>query len=99
MKNFILLLALFFGIHTLDAKPEKTPKKELTEAQQLRVAEMENRLAEIKAMDFRSMSKAEVKEIKGELKEMKAEARASGNGIYFSAAAIIIIILLLILLL
>lgn len=98
MKNFILLLALFFSIHTADAKPEKNPKKELTEAQQIRLAEMESRLEEIKAMDFKSMSKAEIKDIKGELKEMKAEARATGNGVYLSIGAIIIIILLLILL-
>jgi hypothetical protein len=102
MKNFILLLALFFTVNAadaaIDAKPGKTPKTELTEAQLIRKAEMEARLAEIKAMDFKSMSKSEIKEIKEEMKRMKEEARATGNGIYLSVGAIIIIILLLILL-
>ena len=98
MKNLILLLALFLIVQNSEAKSEKDPKKELTEAQQIRMTEIEDRLEEIKAMDFRSMSKAEIKEIKGEMKEMKAEARATGNGIYLSVGAIIIIILLLILL-
>ncbi|MBN7809719.1 hypothetical protein J0A68_02040 [Algoriphagus sp. H41] len=99
MKNFILLLALFFTVNATEARPENKPNKELTEAQQIRKAEMEARLAEIKAMDFKSMSKSEIKEIKEEMKMMKEEARATGGGIYLSVGAIIIIILLLILLL
>jgi hypothetical protein len=98
MKNLILLLALFFFVNTSEATTDKTPNKDLTEAQQIRLAQMESRLAEIKAMDFKSMSKEEIKEIKAEMKEMKAEARATGNGVYLSVGAIIIIILLLILL-
>ncbi len=103
MKNFILLLAFFFTVNATDATSEsssdKSPKNELTEAQQIRKAEMEARLLEIKAMDFKSMSKSEIKEIKEEMKMMKEEARATGGGIYLSVGAIIIIILLLILIL
>lgn len=98
MKNYILLLALFFTVQTADADPVNKPKAELTEAQQLRMTEIENRLQEIKAMDFSSLSKSEIKEIKAEMKVMKEDARAMGNGIYLSVGAIIIIILLLILL-
>ena len=98
MKNIILLLAFFLIVQNSDAMSDKNPKNELTEAQQIRMTEIENRLEEIKSMDFKSMDKGEIKEIKGEMKEMKAEAKAMGNGIYLSVGAIIIIILLLILL-
>jgi len=98
MKNLILLLAFFLIVLNAEAMSNKNPNTELTPAQQVRVTEIEDRLEEIKAMDFRSMSKTEIKEVKVEMKEMKKEARALGNGIYLSVGAIIIIILLLILL-
>lgn len=98
MKKVYLLFTLFLCIQLSPANAEKNPAKELTHAQQIRLTEMENRLEEIKAMDFKSMSKNEIKEIKTEMKEMKAEARATGNGVYLSIGAIIIILLLLILL-
>ncbi|GAA0877302.1 hypothetical protein GCM10009119_02700 [Algoriphagus jejuensis] len=99
MKNLILLLAFSLIVLNTEAMPEKNPKPELTEAQQIRMTEIENRLKEIKGMDFKSMSKSEIKEVRAEMKEMKEDARAMGNGIYLSIGAIIIIILLLILLL
>lgn len=98
MKKLLLILTLFLSVQIAEATPGKNPKKELTEAEQIRLTEMENRLEEIKAMDFKSMSKDEIKSVKTEMKEMKAEARATGNGVYLSIGAIIIIILLLILL-
>lgn len=98
MKKLLIILVLFLGVQLTEASPLKNPKKELTEAQQLRLTEMENRLEEIKAMDFNSMSKNEIKAIKSEMKEMKAEAKATGNGVYLSIGAIILIVLLLILL-
>jgi len=98
MKSLILVLSFFLVVLNAEAMPDKNPKNELTPAQQVRITEIENRLEEIKAMDFKSMSKDEIKDIKEEMKEMKAEARATGNGVYLSIGAIIIIILLLILL-
>jgi hypothetical protein len=81
-----------------ETKGKNNDKTELTDAQKARVTEMENRLEEIKGMDFQSMSKAEKNDVKMEMKEMKAEARATGNGIYLSIGAVIVIVLLLILL-
>ena len=103
MKKLLTILALFLSVQMLNAAPTETKgtkddKSELTEAQKARVTEMENRLEEIKGMDFQSMSNDEKKEVREEMKEMKAEARATGNGVYLSIGAIIIIILLLILL-
>lgn len=49
MKKILTILALFLSVQFVHATPEKDPKKELTEAQQIRLAEMEERLEEIKA--------------------------------------------------
>lgn len=60
---------------------------------------MINRLEEIKAMDKSSMTRVEKKELRKEVKEIKANLRSSNSGVYLSVGAIIIIVLLLILLL
>ena len=56
-----------------------------------------NRLNEIKDMDKSEMSRAEKRELRKEVKAIKADLNSSGNGIYLSVGAIIIVILLLIL--
>lgn len=58
-----------------------------------------DRLEEIKAMDKSEMTRAEKKELRKEVKAIKADLKSTGNGVYLSVGAIIIIILLLILLL
>jgi hypothetical protein len=60
---------------------------------------MMNRLEEIKALDKSSMTRVEKKELRKEVKEIKANLKSSNSGVYLSVGAIIIIILLLILLL
>ncbi|MBP4142152.1 hypothetical protein MW871_11200 [Flavobacterium sp. I-SCBP12n] len=60
---------------------------------------MLDRLEEIKAMDKSDLSSAEKKELRKEVRTIKADLKSSGNGVYLSVGAIIIIILLLILLL
>ena len=57
------------------------------------------RLQEIKDMNKENLSRAEKKELRREVKEIRKELIADGKGIYLSVGAIIIIILLLILLL
>ena len=58
-----------------------------------------NRLNEIKAIDKSSLSSSEKKELRKEVRAIKAELKSTGNGVYLSVGAIIIVILLLILLL
>lgn len=58
-----------------------------------------NRLEEIKAMDKSNLNSSEKKELRKEVRTIKASLRASNNGVYLSVGAIIIIILLLIILL
>lgn len=60
---------------------------------------MLNRLEEIKAMDKSEMKASEKKELRKEVRTIKANLAASNNGVYLSVGAIIIIILLLILIL
>lgn len=64
-----------------------------------KVKVMLNRLEEIKAMDKSDMKASEKKELRKEVRTIKAQLKASNNGVYLSVGAVIIIILLLILIL
>lgn len=70
-----------------------------TAAANAHVESLVNRLNEIKDMDKSDMSRAEKRELRKEVKSIKADLKSSGNGIYLSVGAIIIVILLLILIL
>lgn len=80
---------------------EKNPTEISTNPKELtpEVKIMINRLEEIKAMDKSSMTKVERKELRKEVKAIKANLKSTNNGVYLSVGAIIIVILLLILLL
>ncbi|AKP51458.1 hypothetical protein [Cyclobacterium amurskyense] len=104
MKKIAYLLSLVFLFTSLapaamakdgDSNPEK---KELSPEDQARLKELDNRILEIKAMDFKSMDKSEKKEIRKELREINKEAKERGSGIYISTGAIIIILLLILIL-
>lgn len=96
---FLSIVFLFMAFApTASAKDSKKEKEELTAEQQERLDEINLRVEEIKSLDFSEMTKAERKEVRKELKEMKVEAKEMGNGIYLSVGAIIIILLILILL-
>jgi hypothetical protein len=58
---------------------------------------MLDRLKEIKDMDKSKMKRAEKKELRKEVKAIKATLRSTNNGVYLSVGAIIIIVLLIIL--
>ncbi len=60
---------------------------------------MLNRLDEIKKMDKSELSSSEKKSLRKEVRAIKTNLKASGNGVYLSVGAIIIIVLLLIILL
>lgn len=106
IKNFsiILMMVVAFTIggtsSALAADPAK-PLSELTEREVgVSMDIMTKRVAEIKKMDRKSLTKQERKELRNELKEMNKAAKAMGQGgVYLSIGGIIIIILLLILIL
>lgn len=89
---------LGLSVNTVSATTTKD-KVELSVEQKAQLERITNRVEEIKAMDKSDLSRAERKELRKELKEMKQQARAMGGGVYLSVGAIIIIILLLILIL
>lgn len=68
----------------------ETPKEVLAK-------QINTRLMEIHKMDKSNLTKAEKKELRKEVKDLRSQARS--QGIYLSVGAIIIIILLLILIL
>ena len=96
--SFALIFMLGISMNTVSAATTKD-NVEMTMEQKAQLEKITNRVEEIKAMDKSNMSKAERKELRKELREMKKEARAMGGGVYLSVGAIIIIILLLILIL
>src|SRR5688572_13133631 len=60
---------------------------------------MLSRLETIQAMDLKGMPRAEKKQLRKEVKEIKSNLQAANGGVYLSVGAIIIILLLIILLL
>lgn len=64
-----------------------------------RVAELTQRMLEIKAMNKSELTRTERKNLRNELREAKKEMKVNNGGIYLSLGAIIIIILILILIL
>lgn len=100
MRRIAYFLSMVFLLSSLApaamAKEGKEPEVLSPEAE-LRLKEINNRVEEIKAMNFAEMGKSERKEIKKELREINKEAKAIGGGIYLSVGAVIIILLILIL--
>jgi len=110
MHQLILTSMLFliaFNSHaanSTDKKDDETMKAKIaamTEQQkEARYEEIKARIEEIKNMDKSTLTKAERKDFKNELRGMQKEAKALGRGgVYISLAGIIIIILVLILIL
>lgn len=106
----ILPLLCFFLLMTVgtvnatvvvfENSPLKEKRDSLTEAQKARVRVLENRVAEIKTMDRSTLSKADRKALRRELKDLNREARKmSGKSFVLILTTLIAVILLLILLL
>ena len=111
-KHYAILLAL--GATTILSTPafadgtkdhfkiDQANFQKLNSAEQQRVLEIGARWDVIANMDRSDLSKADRKELRTEVRSLKAEANSfnrDGTVIYLSTAAIIIIILLLILIL
>jgi len=106
MKKLILSVfaaAMLVSLFPVQARAENapipvtttttTPANEEAEAQAMLA-----RLNEIKAMDLKSLSTAQKKELRHEVKDMKSHMKRDG-GVYLSVGAIIIILLILLLVL
>lgn len=99
----ILLAATFFmfiSVAGFSAAIEPALTGVNTEETSHRVAELETRLNEIKALDIKSMSRSERRVLRREVKAIEKEMKTmSSGGVYISVGGLIIIILLLIILL
>ncbi|MDN3669080.1 hypothetical protein QWY93_07050 [Echinicola jeungdonensis] len=103
MKRITYFLAVMFCftafVPEIKGETDKKEKIELSEKEKARLEEINLRINEIKAMDFSELDKAERKELRKELRDIKNETKALKKGVYLSLGAIIIITILLILLL
>lgn len=103
MKKLIYSLILVFTLGitstTVSAATKNETKTEMTAEQKVQFERLVNRVEEIRKMDKSNLTRVEKRALRSELKELKEQARAAGQGVYLSVGAIIIIILLLILIL
>jgi len=102
MKKLIyLFLFLFTLTTTVNATPaiEDKPKTELTLEQKAELEYITKRVEEIKAIDKSTLTKAERKALRKEVKELKKRSDFLSQNITLSLGAIIIILLLLIIIL
>jgi hypothetical protein len=98
LMMMVLSLSIFPST-TSAAEKNSTAVPASTKEMPAEVKVMLNRLEEIKAMDKSNLKSSEKKELRKEVRAIKANLATSSNGVYFSVGAIIIIILLLILIL
>ena len=95
IRTLLLICLVAFGTPVL-ADPT-TPSTVPVESKEEQLARLERRLEEIKAMEFDKMTRAEKKQLRGEVRQIKKEMKAI-SGIYISVGALLIIILLIVLL-
>lgn len=99
-----LVLTVFISISASAATPSVTAEKPTKVSKTEKLMESEegkvilSRLEEIKAMDKSEMTAKEKKELRKEVRALKAQAAQIGGGVYISAGALIVILLLILLL-
>jgi len=71
----------------------------VTENNEAHAAELKNRMEEIRSLDKSTLSVAEKRALRREVREIKKELAALSGGVYLSVGAILLVALLLILLL
>ncbi|WP_114748328.1 hypothetical protein [Pleomorphovibrio marinus] len=94
---FLSVLMLFTVTMPYATAKDDKDKPELSKEDEARLEELKERVHEIKAMEFSTMTKTEKKEIRNELREINKETKRVSGGVYISFGAIIIILLILIL--
>lgn len=103
LSALALLLTLSFSVQAAGVSNKEIKERVsamTADEKQQRAEEIRMRAEEIKNMDKSTLTTAERKEMKAEMKMMRKEAKAiGGGGIYISLAGVLIIILILILIL
>ena len=99
-KLILCSIAAFLALTIVPVQSEaKAKTNPNTTAEAAEATALLKRLDEIKEMNKSSLSPAEKKELRNEVRETKKTLQKKHNGVYISVGAIIIIVLLLILLL
>ena len=99
-----LVLTLFISINANAATPSATTENpaKISKKEKLMASEegkaILSRLEEIKGMDKSEMTAKEKRELRKEVRTLKAQAAQIGGGVYISAGALIVILLLILLL-
>lgn len=92
--SFVMLLTT---VNLASAKEKNN--NALTTEQQAKLNQLTTRVEQIRGMDKSDLSREEKKALRTELKQMKSEANAIGNGgIYLSVTALLVIIIILLIL-
>ena len=94
---FTFSLIMLLSTANLASATEKS-NKTMTIEQQVKLTQFTNRVEEIRSLDKSQMNRQDKRALRAELKEMKSQANAIGNGgVYLSVTALLLIIILLIL--
>lgn len=93
-----MFIFITFGLTPVTAmENKKMPVESTMTPEELQV--LIDRLEEIKEMDKSSLTRAEKKELRSELRETKEEIKRNSGGVYLSVGALLLVIILLIILL
>lgn len=96
-KAFTIVLLLTVASPAMSG--DGTDPKITAESPEARAAQLQNRLEEIRSINKETLTRAEKRNMRHEVREIKKELAAISGGVYLSIGAIILIALLLILLL
>ncbi len=99
MKIKIFLFSVLMMCSGISATTQAAVKVENKEQVELRIAQIKERVTEIKSIDIDHLNKTERINLKHELKDMNKELRAMSPYVYVSVGALILIIILILILL
>ena len=99
IKLSLMLSFLPFQLNAQTASaPTETAITPVESKEAIEAKAIITRLNEIKEMDKSNLTSSDKKELRKEVKTLRTNLKASGQGVYLSVGAIIIIILLLVIL-
>lgn len=93
-----IVLACSIPSFSNDISPALTGKPATTTPESARAEELVNRLEEIKAMDMKSLSRSEKRELRKEVRSIEKEMKTMNGGVYISVGALLVIIILILIL-
>ena len=91
---YLMIMLFSLGTFTTINASENNLKTTTPTEIPVEVQVMLDRIEEIKEMDKSDRKRAERKELRKEVRAIKKDVRASGNGLYISSGVIILILLL-----